>query len=68
MSAGPPVPAWPGAVYAPGSCDPRLRDWQLRMNTYGYGFQGTGCYYDKTRRAVLDLLRRGERSATAGWN
>ncbi|UZJ26579.1 peptidoglycan-binding protein [Rhodococcus antarcticus] len=27
------------------------------MNRYGYGFQGTGCYYDKTRAAVLDLQR-----------
>ena len=51
------VPAWPGAVYAPGACDPRLRDWQLRMNRYGYGFTGTGCYGDRTRTAVLDLQR-----------
>ena len=51
------VPAWPGAVYSPGSCDPRLRAWQLRMNTYGYAFQGTGCYGDKTHAAVLDLQR-----------
>lgn len=56
---GPPgaTPAWPGLVYAYGDCAPALRTFQLRMNAFGYGFSGTGCYYDKTRTAVLDLQR-----------
>ena len=60
--APPPAPApvkapWPGVVYAYGDCAPALKTWQLRMNAYGYGFQGTGCYYGKTQQAVLDLQR-----------
>jgi hypothetical protein len=51
------VPAWPGKVYAYGDCDPALRAWQLRMNVYGYHFQGTGCYYSETQQAVLALQR-----------
>jgi hypothetical protein len=51
------VPAWPGKVYVYGDCDQALRTWQLRMNVYGYNFQGTGCYYAETQRAVLDLQR-----------
>jgi hypothetical protein len=47
------APAWPGKVYAYGDCDPALRTWQLRMNKYGYTFEGTGCYYAKTKTAVL---------------
>ncbi|MDQ0381718.1 transglycosylase family protein [Amycolatopsis thermophila] len=50
-------PAWPGVVYAYGDCAAALETFQLRMNAYGYGFTGTGCYYDKTRQAVLDLQR-----------
>jgi len=50
-------PPWPGVAFAPGGCDPRLRAWQLQMNTYGYNFTGTGCYGDITRGAVLDLQR-----------
>lgn len=56
----PPVsstPAWPGATYSYGDCSPSLRTWQLQMNRYGYGFEGTGCYYEKTRTAVLELQR-----------
>jgi len=57
----PPVPTgkppWPQLVYAYGDCAPALRTFQLRMNAFGYGFVGTGCYYDKTRQAVLDLQR-----------
>lgn len=49
------VPAWPGRVYAPGDCANELKTWQLRMNAFGYAFTGTGCYGDKTRRAVLDV-------------
>ena len=45
-------PTWPGATYAYGDCAPALRAWQLRMNTYGFNFDGTGCYYDKTKTAV----------------
>ncbi|HWD02489.1 MAG TPA: transglycosylase family protein [Amycolatopsis sp.] len=52
-----PMPAWPGLVYAYGDCAPALRTFQLRMNVYGYGFTGTGCYYDKTKAAVLALQR-----------
>jgi resuscitation-promoting factor RpfA len=48
-------PAWPGRVYQPGDCATALKAWQLRMNAYGYGFVGTGCYGDKTGQAVLDL-------------
>lgn len=50
-------PAWPGVVYAYGDCAPALKSFQLRMNAFGYGFTGTGCYYDKTKQAVLDLQR-----------
>lgn len=56
----PPVsstPAWPVATYSFGDCSPSLRTWQLQMNRYGYGFEGNGCYYDKTRTAVLELQR-----------
>ncbi len=59
--AAPPDPAvpppWPGVVYAFGDCAPALRTWQLRMNAHGHDFQGTGCYREETRRAVLDLQR-----------
>lgn len=48
-------PPWPGKVYAFGDCDPALRVWQLRMNDLGYDFDGTGCYREETRRAVLSL-------------
>jgi hypothetical protein len=51
------APAWPGVVYAYGDCAPELKTFQLRMNVYGYGFDGTGCYFDKTRTAVLELQR-----------
>ncbi|MGW4486260.1 transglycosylase family protein [Amycolatopsis sp. NPDC004368] len=51
------MPAWPGVVYAYGDCAPALKTFQLRMNAFGYGFTGTGCYYDKTKTAVLDLQR-----------
>jgi hypothetical protein len=50
-------PAWPGVVYARGDCAPPLKQFQLRMNAFGYGFTGTGCYYEKTGQAVLDLQR-----------
>ena len=53
----PPLPAnvsptWPGTTYAYGDCAPALRTWQLRMNAFGFSFDGTGCYYDKTKTAV----------------
>jgi hypothetical protein len=51
----PPVdiaPAWPGTVYRYGDCAPALRTWQLRMNAFGFHFEGTGCYYAKTKAAV----------------
>lgn len=51
------APVWPGVVYARGDCAPGLRTFQLAMNRYGYHFDGTGCYADKTLRAVLDLQR-----------
>jgi hypothetical protein len=54
---GGPRPAWPGVVYSYGDCATPLKTFQLRMNAFGYGFSGTGCYYDKTRTAVLDLQR-----------
>ena len=54
---GGPKPAWPGVVYSYGDCATPLKAFQLRMNAFGYGFTGTGCYYDKTRTAVLDLQR-----------
>jgi hypothetical protein len=50
-------PPWPGLVYAYGDCAPALKTFQLRMNVYGYGFAGTGCYYEKTKQAVLALQR-----------
>jgi hypothetical protein len=52
-----PKPAWPGVVYDYGNCAPELKTFQLRMNVYGYGFTGTGCYLDKTKTAVLELQR-----------
>ena len=58
------APPWPGRVYTYGDCAPALRTWQLRMNTYGYHFDGTGCYYDKTRTAVLALQRANDINAT----
>ncbi|SFB54790.1 Putative peptidoglycan binding domain-containing protein [Amycolatopsis marina] len=51
------APAWPGVVYVHGDCAPALRVFQLRMNEFGYGFSGTGCYYAKTKVAVLELQR-----------
>lgn len=72
--AGPP---WPGVVYTYGDCAGDLRTFQLHMNTFGYDFHGTGCYYDKTLRAVLDLQRAngindsgklGPRTWHAAWN
>jgi resuscitation-promoting factor RpfA len=51
------MPPWPGKVFSYGDCDPALRTFQLRMNVYGYQFQGTGCYRDETRAAVLALQR-----------
>jgi resuscitation-promoting factor RpfA len=66
MSPGAPAPngtgspVWPGAVYAYGDCATALRTWQLRMNTYGYAFDGTGCYHAKTRTAVLALQRAND--------
>jgi peptidoglycan hydrolase-like protein with peptidoglycan-binding domain len=51
------MPPWPGKVFQFGDCDPALRTFQLRMNVHGYQFQGTGCYRDATRAAVLALQR-----------
>jgi hypothetical protein len=51
------TPAWPGKIYKYGDCATGLRTFQLRMNTYGYKFDGTGCYYTKTKTAVLALQR-----------
>jgi hypothetical protein len=77
--APPPVaakPAWPGVVYAYGDCAPALKSFQLRMNAFGYGFEGTGCYYQKTQQAVLDLQhanaindsgRLGPKTWKAAW-
>jgi hypothetical protein len=51
------MPPWPGKVYSYGDCAPALRTWQLRMNHYGLHFAGTGCYYAKTKAAVLAVQR-----------
>jgi hypothetical protein len=51
------MPPWPGKVFAYGDCDGSLRAFQLRMNKFGYDFQGTGCYYAETRAAVIALQR-----------
>lgn len=70
------MPPWPGKVFAYGDCDPALRTFQLRMNVYGYQFQGTGCYYAETSQAVLALQRAngikdsgllGPKTWTAAW-
>jgi hypothetical protein len=70
------VPPWPGRVFQFGDCDPALRTFQLRMNTFGYDFQGTGCYREETRTAVLALQRAngikasgllGPKTWTAAW-
>ena len=72
-----PKPAWPGVVYQYGDCAAPLKTFQLRMNAYGYGFTGTGCYYEKTRDAVLALQRAngikdsgllGPKTWDAAWN
>ena len=72
-----PKPAWPGVVYAYGDCAGPLKTFQLRMNAFGYGFTGTGCYYEKTRDAVLALQRAnaikdsgllGPKTWDAAWN
>ncbi|MBP2471759.1 hypothetical protein JOF53_000631 [Crossiella equi] len=55
--SGSQFPAWPGRVFGYGDCHPALREWQLRMNRFGYGFEGTGCYLEKTKNAVLELQR-----------
>lgn len=71
------MPPWPGKVYAYGDCDPPLRAWQLRMNRFGYAFEGTGCYYAETRVAVLavqrangikDSGRLGPKTWRAAWH
>ena len=49
------APTWPGTTYAYADCAPALRTFQLRMNAFGFNFQGTGCYYDKTKTAVQAL-------------
>lgn len=54
------MPDWPGLVYAYGDCARELRTFQLRMNALGYDFDGTGCYFDKTKRAVLELQRAND--------
>ncbi|WP_246361017.1 transglycosylase family protein [Haloechinothrix aidingensis] len=53
------MPPWPGVVYAYGDCATALRDFQLRMNAYDFDheFTGSGCYYEKTREAVLAVQR-----------
>jgi hypothetical protein len=59
-AAAPPaggMPPWPGKVFEYGDCHSALRTFQLRMNAFGYDFQGTGCYRDETRTAVLALQR-----------
>jgi peptidoglycan hydrolase-like protein with peptidoglycan-binding domain len=70
-------PRWPGKVFEPGDCDPTLKAWQLRMNAWGYDFDGTGCYGEETRRAALALQRRykladtgrlGPRTWRAAWD
>ena len=71
------MPPWPGKVYSYGDCDPALRAWQLRMNHYGLRFDGTGCYYAKTKAAVLAVQRAnhirtsgllGPRTWRAAWH
>jgi hypothetical protein len=70
------TPDWPGVVYAYGDCAAGLTTFQVRMNAFGYGFEGTGCYYQKTQQAVLDLQRAngindsgrlGPKTWTAAW-
>ncbi|MFB9907021.1 transglycosylase family protein [Allokutzneria oryzae] len=70
-------PPWPGKVFDYGDCHPALRTWQLRMNAFGYKFQGTGCYYAETKAAVLALQRAngikdsgllGPKTWDAAWN
>ena len=70
------MPPWPGKVFQYGDCDPALRTFQLRMNAFGYDFQGTGCYRDETRTAVLALQRAngiktsgllGQKTWEAAW-
>ena len=70
-------PTWPGKVFQPGDCDAALTAWQLRMNAWGYDFDGTGCYGEETRRAALALQRRyklaetgrlGPRTWRAAWD
>ncbi|GAB3448359.1 transglycosylase family protein [Actinophytocola sediminis] len=73
----PAAPPWPGVVFDYGDCHEALRTWQLRMNTHGFAFEGSGCYYAETRTAVLALQRAngittsgllGPRTWTAAWD
>ena len=70
------MPPWPGVVFRYGDCHPALRTFQLRMNAFGYDFQGTGCYLNETKAAVLALQRAngikdsgllGPKTWTAAW-
>ena len=70
------APRWPGKVFQPGDCDSALRIWQLRMKAWGYDFDGTGCYGEKTGQATIALQRRhhlhetgilGPRTWQAAW-
>lgn len=70
-------PSWQGEVYRYGDCAAPLRSFQLRMSELGYDFRGTGCYYRRTRQAVLDLQRSngirdsgllGPKTWRAAWN
>jgi hypothetical protein len=72
-------PKWDGHVYAQGDCSPSLKTFQLRMNQIGskYKFQGTGCYQQMTKQAVVALQkanhikasgRLGPKTWHAAWN
>lgn len=72
-------PKWDGHVYAQGDCSPSLRTFQLRLNKIGakHKFQGTGCYQQMTKKAVVALQkanhikasgRLGPKTWHAAWN
>lgn len=48
-------PTLPVVTLTYGTCSPILANWQIQMNRYGYGLDGTGCYDDKTASAAHQL-------------
>lgn len=48
-------PTLPIVTLSYGTCSPVLANWQIQMNSYGYGFAGDGCYDADTSSAAHQL-------------